>query len=94
MLLVAGEVEFHLMGFILVMTASALAGLRWTITQVLLQGSSTHSKWMSILLITGWLDSCYGSYLAQYVRQMTVPRLGVVFQFFGTKKTLDANERV
>lgn len=42
LLLVAGEVEFDLVGFILVMTASALAGLRWTITQVLLQGSSTH----------------------------------------------------
>lgn len=40
MLLVAGEVDFHLVGFLLVMTASALAGLRWTITQVLLQGSN------------------------------------------------------
>jgi len=37
-LLVAGETQFHLVGFIMVMSASALAGLRWTITQVLLQG--------------------------------------------------------
>ncbi len=41
-LLVYGEAEFNLAGFIIVMTASALSGLRWTITQVLLQGSSAH----------------------------------------------------
>ena len=39
LLLVYGETKFHLIGFILVMTAAMLAGLRWTITQVLLQGS-------------------------------------------------------
>jgi solute carrier family 35 protein C2 len=38
--LVAGETEFNLVGFIMVMTASALSGLRWTITQVLLQGDA------------------------------------------------------
>ena len=38
LLLVAGETQFDLVGFILVMTAAMLAGLRWTITQVLLQG--------------------------------------------------------
>lgn len=37
-LLVAGETEFNLVGFVMVLAASALAGLRWTITQVLLQG--------------------------------------------------------
>ena len=42
LLLVYGEAEFNLAGFIIVMTASALSGLRWTITQVLLQGSSAH----------------------------------------------------
>lgn len=42
-LLVAGETEFNLVGFIMVLVASALAGLRWTITQVLLQGDS-HSR--------------------------------------------------
>ena len=41
LLLVYGEAEFHLVGFILVMTAAMLAGLRWTITQVLLQGSGS-----------------------------------------------------
>lgn len=40
LLLVAGETKFSLWGFIVVMTAAALSGLRWTITQVLLQGSS------------------------------------------------------
>lgn len=39
LLLVYGETKFHLVGFILVMTAAMLAGLRWTITQVLLQDS-------------------------------------------------------
>jgi len=38
LLLVAGETQFDLLGFILVMCAAALAGLRWTITQILLQG--------------------------------------------------------
>lgn len=38
LLLVAGEAEFDLLGFLVVMTASMLAGFRWTITQVLLQG--------------------------------------------------------
>ena len=38
MLLVYGEAHFDSIGFALVMTASALSGLRWTITQVLLQG--------------------------------------------------------
>ena len=36
-MLVAGETEFELLGFILVMTAACLSGLRWTITQVSLQ---------------------------------------------------------
>jgi drug/metabolite transporter (DMT)-like permease len=38
LLLVAGETQFHAVGFVLVMTAAMLSGLRWTITQVLLQG--------------------------------------------------------
>ena len=42
LLLVYGEAEFNMAGFIIVMTASALSGLRWTITQVLLQGSTAH----------------------------------------------------
>jgi hypothetical protein len=39
LLLVYGETRFHLVGFLLVMAAAMLAGLRWTITQVLLQGT-------------------------------------------------------
>ena len=39
LLLVYGESHFDLLGFLVVMTASMLSGLRWTITQVLLQGS-------------------------------------------------------
>jgi hypothetical protein len=41
-LLVAGETEFDALGFALVMAASALSGLRWTITQLQLQGSDGH----------------------------------------------------
>ncbi len=39
LLLVYGESHFNLVGFVVVMTASMLSGLRWTITQVLLQGT-------------------------------------------------------
>lgn len=42
-LLVFGETQFDLAGFIVVMTASMLSGLRWTITQVLLQGNDAHA---------------------------------------------------
>lgn len=41
-LLVAGETEFNMVGFLAVMTASMLAGFRWTVTQVLLQGDNHH----------------------------------------------------
>ncbi|KAL4448483.1 hypothetical protein ABPG75_005702 [Micractinium tetrahymenae] len=44
LLLVYGETKFHLVGFILVMSAAMLAGLRWTITQVLLQGGPGHGS--------------------------------------------------
>jgi solute carrier family 35 protein C2 len=37
LMLVAGEVEFDTLGFMLVITAACMSGLRWTITQVLLQ---------------------------------------------------------
>jgi hypothetical protein len=43
-LLVAGETKFNMVGFVLVMLASMLSGLRWTITQVLLQGSDHHGE--------------------------------------------------
>ena len=48
-LLVAGETQFHLVGFIMVMSASALAGLRWTITQVLLQGDKHTGECVFVL---------------------------------------------
>jgi hypothetical protein len=37
LLLVFGEVQFHTLGFICVMSAAALSGLRWTLTQIMLQ---------------------------------------------------------
>lgn len=48
LLLVAGETRFDLVGFLVVMGASMLAGFRWTITQVLLQGDAkghTSESW-------------------------------------------------
>jgi solute carrier family 35 protein C2 len=44
LLLVAGETKFDLVGFLLVMTAAMLAGLRWTITQVQLHGHKSHGE--------------------------------------------------
>ena len=41
LLMVYGETRFNLLGFIIVMVASMLSGLRWTITQVLLQGTGS-----------------------------------------------------
>ena len=43
-LLVFGETSFNLQGFIVVMAASCLSGLRWTITQLLLQGNDSHGE--------------------------------------------------
>eukprot|EP00873_Tetraselmis_striata_P009309 jgi/Tetstr1/429573/TSEL_019473.t1 len=37
LLLVAGETQFHLVGFLMVMSAALLSGFRWTVTQMLLQ---------------------------------------------------------
>lgn len=37
LLLVAGETQFHLVGFLMVMSAALLSGFRWTVTQILLQ---------------------------------------------------------
>lgn len=37
LLLVAGETQFHLLGFLMVMSAALLSGFRWTVTQILLQ---------------------------------------------------------
>jgi solute carrier family 35 protein C2 len=51
-LLVAGETDFNLAGFVIVMVASALSGLRWTITQVLLQGNDAHGTGGCISFLT------------------------------------------
>lgn len=52
-LLVAGETQFNFVGFVLVMLASMLSGLRWTITQVLLQGTDHHGEWSGSSLAWG-----------------------------------------
>ena len=43
-MLVDGEVEFNLLGFFLVMSAAAMSGVRWTITQILVQVRSSAPK--------------------------------------------------
>ncbi|KIZ00166.1 hypothetical protein MNEG_7792 [Monoraphidium neglectum] len=44
LLLVKGETKFDGTGFALVMTASCMSGLRFTLTQVLLHGRSSHGQ--------------------------------------------------
>jgi hypothetical protein len=83
LLLVYGETKFHLVGFLLVMAAAMLAGLRWTITQVLLQGTpgSAHGAGVArkgglLLLPLGWRTG-----------RQTDKRaggMGCVFSFSGT----------
>ena len=69
-LLVAGETEFNLAGFVIVMVASALSGLRWTITQVLLQGDAKHSS--APLHPPGAAGSCASSRLDRLSGQLVV----------------------
>lgn len=42
LLLVYGETDFNIVGFALVMIAACLSGLRWTLTQILLQDQTSH----------------------------------------------------
>lgn len=44
MLLVYGETKFNFVGFSLVLVAACLAGLRWTLTQLFLQGDAHESQ--------------------------------------------------
>jgi solute carrier family 35, member C2 len=59
LLLVAGETRFDLVGFLVVMGASMLAGFRWTITQVLLQGdASGHTSAQLLYSWLQWQEDC------------------------------------
>lgn len=59
-MLVAGETQFNLIGFVLVMTASMLSGLRWTITQVLLQGTDSHGvSLMTLASLPAEVGACH-----------------------------------
>jgi solute carrier family 35 protein C2 len=44
LLLVRGEADFDTTGFVLVMSASCMSGLRFTLTQVLLHGNRSNSS--------------------------------------------------
>ena len=95
-LLVYGEAEFNLAGFIIVMTASALSGLRWTITQVLLQGSSAHGVGDAPQLVmcsanctrNVYADTSLSSFLASMQLEKEVLYITVVQLFIDTKHTL------
>lgn len=51
-MMVAGEAKFILLGFILVITASALSGLRWSLTQILLlRNPATSNPFSSIFYL-------------------------------------------
>jgi solute carrier family 35 protein C2 len=51
-LMVAGETEFKLGGFLLIMTASASSGLRWSLTQILLiRHPATSNPFSSIFFL-------------------------------------------
>jgi solute carrier family 35, member C2 len=52
LLMVAGETEFKLGGFILIMTAAASSGLRWSLTQILLiRHPATSNPFSSIFFL-------------------------------------------
>lgn len=57
LMLVAGEVEFDVFGFFLVITAACMSGLRWTITQILLQVRSALSRWRQVHKRSCFLDA-------------------------------------
>lgn len=61
-LMVKGETQFNAMGFVLVMTASTLSGLRWTITQVLLQGDGSEGHGIQ----PGWCFQRYQTYWLRF----------------------------
>lgn len=51
-MMVAGEAKFILIGFILVIVASALSGLRWSLTQILLlRNPATSNPFSSIFYL-------------------------------------------
>jgi hypothetical protein len=58
---VAGETQFSLWGFILVMLASVSAGFRWTLTQVLLQKEKLGESWLAALQRRFLQTRVYGS---------------------------------
>ncbi len=57
-MLVEGETRFDMTGFVLVMVAACLAGLRWALTQLLLQGTDAHGSHAGALRSLTWCVIC------------------------------------
>lgn len=58
-LMVTGEVTFHVLGFILIMSAAFCSGLRWSLTQILLlRNSATSNPFSSIFFLTPVMFVC------------------------------------
>lgn len=75
-LMVKGETQYNPLGFTLVMSAAMLSGLRWTITQVLLQGSGSdgHGKHPVLCPILCFLfQATQGSFKALHTLALVKP---------------------
>ena len=86
LLMVATEAEFVLQGLILVLSASALGGLRWSLTQVLLKNKMGFDNPAATIF---WLAPSMGISLA--IVSAAIEKWSSLFQspfFHGTSQTL------
>lgn len=88
LLMVATETHFVLGGFLLVISASALGGLRWALTQVLLKNKKMGMDNPAATIY--WLSPCMGVTLG--VVSLTIEQWPTLFRtpfFDGVMKTLE-----
>lgn len=88
LLMVATETEFVLGGFILVISASALGGLRWSLTQLLLRNKKIGLDNPAATIF--WLSPCMGITLG--VTSVAIENWPSIFRgpfFDGIGKTLE-----
>src|ERR1700760_2045115 len=76
-LMVEGETEFKLKGFLLVMTAAASSGLRWSLTQILLiRHPATSNPFSSIFFLAPIM------FVTLFIIALPVEGFGDMFQAF------------
>jgi solute carrier family 35, member C2 len=81
-MMVAGEAHFNVLGFILVMTASALSGLRWSLTQVLLlRNPATSNPFSSIFFLAPVM------FVSIFIIAIPVEGFSALFSRFGVLTT-------